>query len=73
MLRACRPCEFTALPEELQRELNDTCCSSASNGAEASGTGGGVRVAEIHLIQGVEKLCPELQAVTLGECEILQK
>ena len=32
VIRACRRCEFRALPEELQRELNDTCRSSASNG-----------------------------------------
>jgi hypothetical protein len=61
---------IASLPQQLQGELNLASRTGAPDAPERSGVDRGVRVREVHLVEKVEKLRPELKPHPLRECEV---
>lgn len=61
---------IASLPQQLQGELDLASRTGAPDAPERSGIDRGVRVREVHLVEKVEKLRPELKPHPLRECEV---
>src|ERR1019366_2516104 len=60
-----RPFTKESLKDEFQRHLNDARREGASNGAESTAAGGGIRRLEVGLVHQVEKLRAEFELADL--------